>query len=253
MDVFSELLSMARQANPADILTVITAPDGQADWVGQMLIVPQDNEPEQHLIDSDFTHQLVHHIHTAGWQQPTLFEVDYHGKYQLFWDRLTVSASALVLGAGHISQPLVDLLTMVDYAVTVVDDRPDFANVARFPTAQKVVCKNFNNALAEFNLAGYSAVIIVTRGHRYDIECLRAVINCPIPYIGMIGSQRRVRAIIDMLAEEGVAAEVLARLKSPIGLDIGAQTPAEIAVSIVAEVIAVNRGANCLPLSAKRR
>jgi xanthine dehydrogenase accessory factor len=98
----------------------------------------------------------------------------------------------------------------------------------------------------------FAAIIIVTRGHRYYLDCLRLVIDKPVEYIGMIGSQRRVKSIREMMGGEGVALTELAKLKAPIGIDIGGQTPAEIALSIVAEVIGTLRGGTYLPLSAKR-
>jgi len=145
------------------------------------------------------------------------------------------------------------LLSQIGYAVTVVDDRPDFANTMRFPQAEQVVCKNFGQALAELRLAGYGAIIVVTRGHRSDMECLQAVIDQPANYIGMIGSQGRVRLVMNSLRETGVNPDTVARLRAPIGLDIGAETPVEIALSIVAEIVAVNTGSGCRPLSDKWR
>lgn len=250
---FEQLLELTQAARQADILTVIEAPSGYESQVGAMLVLPVDDQSQGLVQDEGLTSRIIDYIQASQWKQPMLIEIDYHGSYRLFWDKITAQPQALVLGAGHISQPLVELLALVGYETTVVDDRPDFANKARFPQATSVRCQHFAAALAELNLAAYQAVIIVTRGHRYDMECLRTVLNHHTPYMGMIGSQRRVKGIIEMLADEGVSAGALARLRAPIGLDIGAQTPAEIALSIVAEIMAVTRGADCLPLSGKRR
>jgi len=254
MTGFERLLELAQRAGQADILTVVETPaDKEKSLLGTMLVIPKDEQPAGELIDAAFTRLVMEFINNTVWQQAEMIIIDYDGQYHLLWDRLVTQPRALVLGAGHISQPLVELLALVGYEVTVVDDRPDFANHSRFSKAEQVVCNSFASALDALDLAVYEAIIIVTRGHRYDLECLRTVLKRPAPYTGMIGSQRRVSGIKEMMTEEGVPEAVLKQLKAPIGLDIGAQTPQEIALSIVAEIIAVIRKGSCLPLSAKRR
>lgn len=252
MDVFLNLLKQIQQYQQTDIVTVVGVPQGQENVLGKMLTLTGGQEAEQVLIDSAFTNQVRYQINHTLWQQPTVIEIEYGGQYRLFWDRLCTRPRALVLGAGHISQPVVEMLTLIDYAVTVVDDRLEFANALLFPQAEQVICENFGVALQYIDLRLYSAIIIVTRGHRYDLECLRAVLGQPVTYLGMIGSRRRVKGIINTLTEEGVDKDVLSRLRAPIGLDIGAQTPAEIALSIVAEVLATTRQGTCLPLTARK-
>jgi xanthine dehydrogenase accessory factor len=254
MTGFERLLELAQRAGQADILTIVEAPaDKEKSLLGTMLVIPTDEQPAGELIDAAFTKLVMELIHNTVWQQAVVIPIEYDGHYRLLWDRLVTQPCALVLGAGHISQPLVGLLAMVGYAVTVADDRPDFANQKRFPEAEQVICNSFAAALAGLDLTAYEAIIIVTRGHRYDLDCLRTVLKCTAPYTGMIGSQRRVSGIKEMMTEEGVPEAVLKQLKAPIGLDIGAQTPQEIALSIVAEIIAVIRKGSCLPLSVKRR
>ncbi|EIW17697.1 MULTISPECIES: XdhC family protein [Pelosinus] len=253
MDHFSNILQQFNHFQSTQIITIVGTPKDQTIHLGKMLTISKGNEFEGMLIDKEFTALVVNKIETANWQRPTIIEIEYEGAYRLFWDCLCTRLSALVLGGGHISQPVVELLHLIGYAVTVIDDRPEFANTLSFPNAEKVICENFGTALKDVESNDYSAIIIVTRGHRYDLECLRAVLNYPVPYLGMIGSKRRVKGIRDKLTEEGIAAENLSRLRAPIGLDLGAQTPAEIALSIVAEILASARNATCLPLSGKRR
>lgn len=253
MDIFSKLLQNHNHYQLTEIITIVGTPKEQAVNVGKMLTISSGNQPEGMLIDKKFTALVVHKIETTSWQKPIIMEIEYGGCYRLFWDRLSTRLSALVLGGGHISQPVVELLDLIGYAVTVIDDRPEFANALSFPKAETVICENFGTALKDVESKDYSAIIIVTRGHRYDLECLQAVLNYPVPYLGMIGSKRRVKGIRDKLLDEGIAAESLSRLRAPIGLDLGAQTPAEIALSIVAEVLAATRNATCLPLSDKGR
>lgn len=147
----------------------------------------------------------------------------------------------IIFGGGHIAKPLSELAAKSEFDVTVVDDRPMFANIGRFPEAQNVVCKNFENAFEDLKLRSSDFVVIVTRGHVHDGICIREALKYKLAYIGMIGSKRRVKGMMDVLKEEGYSEEKLASVSSPIGLDIGAVTPFEIAVSIIAEVIEYRR------------
>jgi xanthine dehydrogenase accessory factor len=145
----------------------------------------------------------------------------------------------LILGAGYVGQALARVLSVLRYPTTVVDDRPEFASEERLPGC-RVICGEFERVLADYPLGPRTFVVIVTRGHRSDYACLRALISRPVAYLGMIGSRRKVEAVFEGLRKEGVAEEDLARVHAPIGLDIGARTPEEIAVSIAAQIIAVN-------------
>jgi xanthine dehydrogenase accessory factor len=144
----------------------------------------------------------------------------------------------ILLGGGHIALPLCKMAAMLDFAVTVVDDRPSFANHQRFPEAKQVICDGFENALRSLELRATDYVCIITRGHRWDGVCLRTVLRGTEPsYLGMIGSRRRTTAMLKMLEEEGFDPAALGRVHTPIGLEIGALTTAEIAVSICAELV----------------
>jgi len=148
----------------------------------------------------------------------------------------------LIAGGGHIAVPLAQMAALLDFRVVVLDDRPSFANQARFPMADQVICGLFEPTLRQFPIDGDTYVVIITRGHQHDVECLLAVLDTPAAYIGMIGSRRRVRGVFELLERErGIEPARLRRVRSPIGLAIGAVTPAEIAVSILAEVVAVYR------------
>jgi len=148
----------------------------------------------------------------------------------------------IVLGGGHVALPVCEFGARCGFSVCVADDRPEFANAARFPMASRVICDRFENAVRELGVTPFDYVVIVTRGHRYDADCLRTVIPGTQPaYLGMIGSRRRVKAQMEMLRREGLDPERLGRVCTPIGLSIGAVTPEEIAVSILAEIIAYRR------------
>ncbi len=158
--------------------------------------------------------------------------------FEFVGDRQTV----LICGAGHIAQPLCQLAKMLDYRVIVIDDRPEFASTERFSSADQVVALPFDQALPSLDIGLDTIAVLVTRGHRHDEFCLRQLLHTETGYIGMLGSKRRVRAVIDNLITEGFTREQLNRIWAPIGIDIGALTPAEIAVSIMAEIVASERG-----------
>jgi len=158
----------------------------------------------------------------------------------------------VIAGGGHIAVPLTDMAAQAGFRVTVVDDREEFAAAENFPRAKEVRTAPFAEALGALRGGPSTYVVIITRGHLYDRESLEAVVDKPLAYVGMIGSRRRVKAVLGLLSGQGVAPEKLRSLHSPIGLDIGALTPAEIAVSIVAELVAVRRRGTS-PLSLSRR
>ncbi|MPW24553.1 xanthine dehydrogenase [Alkalibaculum sp. M08DMB] len=144
----------------------------------------------------------------------------------------------IIFGGGHISKPLTELATRIGFLVTVIDDRISFANQARFPEAKEIICNSFEKSFNEITFLKSDFVVIVTRGHSYDGIILREVLQHKLHYIGMIGSTRRVKGMMKELVDEGFPKDILEQVKSPIGLNIGAITPDEIAISIIAELIA---------------
>ena len=148
----------------------------------------------------------------------------------------------IVLGGGHIALPVCSFGAACGFHVCVVDDRPDFANTERFPEASQVLCDSFENGIQRLGITPFDYVVVITRGHRHDADCLRVLLPGIEPaYLGMIGSRRRTTGLLQMLREEGFDEERIAKICTPIGLSIGAVTPAEIAVSILSEVIAYRR------------
>ncbi|MDE3075211.1 MAG: XdhC family protein [Chloroflexota bacterium] len=162
---------------------------------------------------------------------------------EVFFELFMPPPSLVIAGAGHIAVPLAAIAKMLDYEVTVIDDRASFANRTRFPTADHIIADDFEPAITALDITPSTFIVLVTRGHRHDVLSLRKVIQKPAAYIGMIGSRRRVYAVFKLLKDEGVALEHIAKVRAPIGVDIGAQTPAEIAVCIAAEMVNVwNQG-----------
>ena len=155
-----------------------------------------------------------------------------------------VSSSLLYLfGAGHISQYVAQVAAMVDFNIVVVDDRSDFANAERFPEAAEIIVEDFHDVFQRLTFYGNEYVAILTRGHKHDALVLEEVMKRPTRYVGMIGSKRKTKLVFDHLKTKGFEESALSKIYAPIGVDIQAETPQEIAVSIVAEMIGVKRKA----------
>jgi xanthine dehydrogenase accessory factor len=155
----------------------------------------------------------------------------------------------VLVGAGHVAVPTAQVARLLDFDVTVIDDRPSYANRERFPSADEIVVDDFDAALERLTITPSTYVVLVTRGHVHDVHALRRVIDSPAAYIGMIGSRRRVFAVFKLLHAEGVPIEKLLRVHAPIGLDIKTETPGEIAVSIGAELLKARRGGGAASFS----
>jgi xanthine/CO dehydrogenase XdhC/CoxF family maturation factor len=158
---------------------------------------------------------------------------------KLFCEILSADKKLVICGGGHISMPLIRMGRMLGFFVTVLEDRPMFADHAREENADEVICDEYVSALNRIQSDKNTFFIIVTRGHRHDKECLETIIRKPNAYIGMIGSRSKVRAVMDNLAAHGIDKETREAVHTPIGLSIGAETPEEIAIAIMAEVIEV--------------
>ncbi|HUJ76592.1 MAG TPA: XdhC family protein, partial [bacterium] len=167
------------------------------------------------------------------------------GSLEFYSERWEPTPTLVIVGAGHIAGPLEQLGRVSGFNTVVVDDRRLFANRQRFPDAQQVLCGPILDVVRELPLTPSTYLVLVTRGHTLDMDALRVLIERrqPVAYIGMIGSTRRVRAVFQLLEEEGLPRDLFQNVRAPIGLNIGAETPAEIAVSVLAEIISVRRQA----------
>jgi xanthine dehydrogenase accessory factor len=164
-------------------------------------------------------------------------------RLRLMMELMRAEPQLIICGAGHVGQALAPMARLLDLDVTVIDDRADYASRDLFPDEKiTLVVQPFAVALQSMKITPSTSIVIVTRGHKQDEVCLKIALDTPARYIGMIGSPRRVITVFRMLGEEGVSLEALKRVHAPIGLDIGARTPAEIAVSILAEIVLTKYG-----------
>jgi len=166
------------------------------------------------------------------------------GDIELILEPMRACPSLVIFGGGHVSKYVSRAAAMAGFRVTVVDDRPDFSNPARFPEAVRTLAVDFSSAFDAIRFTPSTNIVIVTRGHRYDEVVLEQALGTPAGYIGMIGSGRKVALTYDHLMSRGVTVDTLKRVHAPIGVDIGAVTAEEIAISIVAELVSIRRGSS---------
>ncbi|HEX8818238.1 MAG TPA: XdhC/CoxI family protein [Terriglobales bacterium] len=166
------------------------------------------------------------------------------GTLDIFIEPVLPPASLYIFGAGHVSVNLYEVARRAGFDVTIIDDRESYASRDRFPHASEVIAEDFDKAMARLTPAESSYIVIVTRGHRDDMRVLRWAVQTQARYIGMIGSRRKTITIFRELVAEGIPEHLFERVHAPVGLDIGAITPEEIAVAITAELIAFRRHAD---------
>ncbi len=163
------------------------------------------------------------------------------GQLNVFIEPVIPAPRAFIFGAGHVSKSISRIANIAGFGTVVVDDREQFANAERFPEAEEIHAAEYEEAFPKLPVNSSSYLVIVTRGHRDDMRVLRWAVTTPARYIAMIGSKRKTIAVVKELEKEGLPREAFERVHAPMGLDIGAITPEEIAVSVVAEMVAVRR------------
>jgi xanthine dehydrogenase accessory factor len=258
-EIAAEVLRSARQGPPVLVATVIDAPADATPAPGAKLLVRQDGSTLGSFGDGPFEQAVVEDAVAAlnefprrpvqalyyrpeGERTHRLEAKGGAGAYEIMVEIVEAPVTLLIVGGGHIGLSLATIGEHVGFSVAVMDDRTMYANPERFPMADYVKAGDFPEMLADFPIGQNTYIVMVSRGHKQDETALRAVVNRGARYVGMIGSKRRVSTVLRHLAEEGFAIEALEQVYTPIGFDIGAETPEEIAVSIMAELIMVRRG-----------
>ncbi|MDP2674982.1 MAG: XdhC family protein [Dehalococcoidia bacterium] len=263
--ILAEMLAAQASGPPVVLATVVSAPGGPpgaAADVGDKVLLRQDGSTLGSLgggpleaavlagARDGFRRHSVESLFCAPDGSPiSRREAESAGGgYQVMLERHEPPATLVIVGGGHIGKALATIGDLCGFSVVVVDDRPDYANQERFPEADRVVCGDFSEVLRALPIDSNTYVVTVTRGHKHDEESLRQVVGSAAAYVGMIGSKRRAAAVLQHLIDEGLDAEAVRRVHTPIGLDIGAETPEEIAVAIMAEVVQVRRGGSGRPM-----
>ncbi len=254
LETARKLADAAARSRPAALLTLLDPGARREPAVGARAVIdPSDfrhgvagpielpDEALEEIVDrtTDAAPALLE-IGGDGALKP-ITHLDADGGVKVFVDPIAGAQRLIIVGAGHIAQPLCTLGAMLGFHVTVIDDRASFANRERFPLADQIIVRPFAGAIASLGLDRHCYLVSVTRGHAFDEEAVRAALKTDCGFIGMIGSRRRVRATLERIAESGVPKERLDEVHAPLGLDIGAETPEEIAVSIISEIVRERR------------
>ena len=164
------------------------------------------------------------------------------GTVEIFVEPILPEAKLIIMGAGHVGQAVAEAAQTVGFQIAVLDDRQTFANRERFPTAQEIIVDPFAKSLEQTTVTENSFILIVTRGHGHDQIALEKAICSNARYVGLLGSRRKIQIIVENLLKKGCSREAFAKLYAPIGIEIGSETPEEIAVSVLAELIAIRKG-----------
>jgi xanthine dehydrogenase accessory factor len=250
-NIYEEIEKVIRMGEVATLATIIKTKGSTPGKVGQKMLVKSDGTTVGTVgggcIDAEVFARTQDVIKTGVAQTFTITLSKEEagdsglicgGEVEIFIEPLA-TPSVYIFGAGHISCTISKIAKMAGFRVVVIDDREEFANCQRFPEADEILLRPFDSI--DLMPSEDSYIVIVTRGHRYDQQVLEWAVKQKAKYIGMIGSKEKIKNTYENLVSRGVSKGVLERVHSPIGLDIGAKTPDEIAVSIVAELIKIRR------------
>jgi xanthine dehydrogenase accessory factor len=228
---------------------VVTRLDGEHN--GAKLLVRDDGAQEGDLGDAFLTRRFAAEAQESlrAGKSRTLFLEGVRAFVEVF----TPPAILALVGAGHVAMPLASMARILGFRTIVIDGRPRFATRERFPEADDVKVGIPSELVQAIPLIATTALVLVAHDYKYDVPVLRHALTTPVGYIGLLGSSRRGAAILNLLREDGVDEEALRRVRVPIGLDLGAQSAPEIALSVLAEVLLVQRGASGLAISDKVR
>ena len=254
-EVFAAVADALERGEPAALVTIVATHGSTPQRVGAKMLVFGDGRQVGTIGGGCYENdafwkareaittrkpQLLHYELDDDFAQETGLICG--GQMSVYIEPIEPSPELYVIGAGHVGYHLATMAQEVGFQVHVVDDREKFASRERFPNATEVVTEDIPAWLERTALPSHAYVVIVTRGHNNDLDALRALAPRELRYLGLIGSRAKVARISDQLLSEGMPPEVLKQVHAPIGLDIGAVTPQEIAVSILSELIAVKHG-----------
>lgn len=254
-EVFAAVAEALERGEPAALVTIVATTGSTPQRVGaKMLVFPDgrivgtigggcyENDAFWKAREAITSRkpQLVHYELDDDFAQETGLICG--GQMSVYIEPVEPSPELYVIGAGHVGYHLATMAQEVGFQVHVVDDREKFASRERFPDAAEVITEDIPTWIERSAIPPHAYVVIVTRGHNNDLDALRALAPRELRYLGLIGSKAKVARIQDQLISEGMPKDLLTQINAPIGLDIGAVTPQEIAVSILAELIAVKHG-----------
>ena len=229
------------------IATLVGAPEGSSLAVGDKLYLEATGATKGTLGDAGLDAIAIDHLRQLlAYGKCEHYTTD--EGYELFIEAFTTPPTLVVMGGGHISKALTNLAAPLGYQYYVVDDRPEFANPERFPDAVNTIVAGYDTGLEGIPITPNTAVVVATRGHRYDDMAAEAAVRSPAGYVGILGSKRKNLLIFEELFRKGIPEERIRAVRAPVGLDLGGRTPEEIALSIMSEIVALRHGGNGSPL-----
>lgn len=256
MDIYEELVRLRRLGQKCALATIVQVNGSIPSFESAKILVREDGsmigtigggcvEAEVWTAARDVIEsEKPRHLHFSLGQDAAYDNgLICGGQLDVFVEPVVPQPRAFIFGAGHISKSLSKVATLAGFSTNIIDNREQFASRERFPEADEIYAEEYEEVFAKLPVNSSSYLIIVTRGHRDDMRVLRWAVETPARYISMIGSRRKVLSVIHEFEKEGVPREAFERIFAPMGFEIGAVTPEEIAVSVVAEMIAVRRGA----------
>lgn len=238
MDLIAQVNKLMKKGEPFCLATIITSKKPNI-AVGEKLIIYGDGSMEGDLADEQINSR-IQNLALAVLNEKKRRTIEVEDGVRVFFDILSSEDRLVICGAGHIAVPLAHFAREVGFKVTVLDDRADFANSFRFPDCD-IITEEFSIALRDFPMNSSAYAVVITRGHEHDADCLMEILKKDTAYIGLIGSRRRVRFVLEMLENKGISKERLQEVFTPIGTPIGGESPGEIALSIAAELVCVRR------------
>jgi xanthine dehydrogenase accessory factor len=254
-EVLTELVKALERGEEVALVTIVAAQGSTPQRVGAKMLVYPDGRIAGTIGGGCYENDALGKAREALLaRKPRLVKYDLTddfaeesglicgGQMTVYIEPVEAAPQLYIVGAGHVGHQLGKIARPAGFRIRVLDDREKFANTERFPEAEEVIVDSIPDWLHKADIPQTAYVVVVTRGHRHDLDALRSLAARDLRYIGLIGSKAKVKKIYDALIEEGMPLECLQRVHAPIGLDIGAVTPEEIAISILAELIAVRRG-----------
>ena len=253
-DLYEEILKIKAEGGSAALATIIGTEGSTPRETGAKMLVREDGTIFGTVGGGCLEGQVIEEaIKVIQEEKPRTFHYDLTGReaagigmicggvLDIYIEPIIPTPTVFIFGGGHISLFVSKISAMMGFQVAVIDDRAQFASTERFPEAEQVIAEKFSLAFPQLKVNRSSYLVIVTRGHAGDQEVLEWALTTEARYIGMIGSRKKIRTVYQNLEEKGAAREKLQRVHAPIGLEIGAMTPEEIAVSIVGQMIQVRR------------
>jgi xanthine dehydrogenase accessory factor len=258
MDLFEEIVRLRAAGRRAALATIVHTNGSIPSYESSRMLVREDGsiagtigggcvEAEvwaaaKEVIQQEAPRKMTFNLnHEASYDNGLICG----GTLEVFVEPILPQPTLYIFGGGHVSMALAAAAHTAGFAIGVIDDREQFANAQRFPMAREIYT-TYEGAFAKVKPNAMSYLVIVTRGHRDDLRCLQWAIGTDARYVGMIGSKRKVLSVYKALEEQGIAPEKFERIHAPVGLEIGALTPEEIAISITAELVAIRRNATGL-------